>query len=132
MRQQRIPPDLAYTVVEAACGVDGSTEDLGAHRLIHGNALTREHGFVNGGRALNYIAVNGDPLTRAHNNNLAHLQVIYRHLILAPVSNHARRFRLQSHHRADGARGSLLCISLKILAQKYKSYDCGRCVKEGR
>ena len=90
---------------EGAGGVHRRPNDFVADNLIYGHTFAGDHGFINGGTAVNDLAVYRNLIARAHHNHVAHQHFLDRNLDFLAVPQHAGRFGLQIQQLADGLAG---------------------------
>ncbi len=100
--QRTVSADVLRTQTESARAVDRAAEHRVTRPLLDGQALTREHRFVQGTTALQDRAIHRHALPRPHQDDVAGRHGVHRHVYLLAIAEHARRLRLQVGQRTQG------------------------------
>ncbi|MBA7676774.1 hypothetical protein ES703_85019 [subsurface metagenome] len=78
---------LGRLELEAACLINGSTDNLISYLFLHRDTLPGNHGLVNTGVTLANYAIHGHSLTRSYQNEVTDLDIINRNFYLLTVTN---------------------------------------------
>ena len=70
-------------------------------RLVHGDALPREGGFIHGGMSLTHDAIRRDAFTRAHGEFLTDPELLDGNDLLLSVTQDGRRLRRKLQERTQ-------------------------------
>ena len=108
---------------EGAGFIQRSGDHLVAGALLHGDGLAGQGGLVHGGPALGHLAVHGDGLSRAHQDQVAHGYLLHRHLHLPAVPQDGGRLGGQVDQAGDGLAGLALGAGLQEFAQGDQGQD---------
>ncbi len=98
--------------------IQGAAHDPVARALGDRDGLPGQHGLVHVALAVAHLAVDGDALARAHQQQVARCNLRSGDGLLAPLSQYAGGFRLEADELLDGGRGATLGHRLQILAQQ--------------
>ena len=104
--------------LRAAGAVQTAAHHTVACRLVHRQALARQHGFVHRKRALQDFAVHRDAVARAHEHDVAFGDAVGVNLHERSVAQNHGGFRLQMHELADRAAGLPCGDLLEILSEQ--------------
>ena len=92
--------------------------------MIDGNAFAAEHGFIDTCCAVDYFAVNGDALTGANADDLAHNKLINVNLLFASVfCNNTCGVRCKPDELCNGIARAGFCTLFEVFAQHDESDD---------
>ena len=87
------------------------------------HTLAGEHGFIHAGAALYHFAIDGNTFARAHDANIACLQLLNRHIQQLAVALDARRAWLHFDQRFNRNRGLTLSACLQEFAEQDQRDD---------
>ena len=112
----------------------GAVDGRGAHRvargLLHGDGLAGEGALVDGRGSLEHHAVHGDGLARAHQNDLAGLDVVGVEGALGAVGvDDRRRLGGEVDEGLDCAAGLGLAARLEVFAHRHEGEDGARALQ---
>ena len=101
-RQQGVAPDRVGTHDQGAGTVDRAARDGIALRFLDRDGLPSEHGLVDRGATLQHDAIDGNGVSGANAQTVAHHDLLQRNLGLAiPLTDPASGLGRQVHQRAD-------------------------------
>ena len=101
MREHRVGADRGCAEGERTSLVDGTAHHGRASLLLDRHRLARDHGFVDEGRALDDLAIHGNPLPGSDIDKVACHDVPKRHLDNLVIAVDARCLRLETDKALD-------------------------------
>ncbi len=108
VRKHGIRADLRRAEDERPVHIHGGTDDGRSQRLLDGDALAGDHGFVHARRAFGDDAVDRHLLARTDADEVADLHLADRDVMLRSVPEDACGLRLEAEERADRFSGPCL------------------------
>ena len=129
LAERRILADARRLALQVALAVDRRGRDAVARRLVHGDALAGQGGFVHSARPLENKAVDGDALARAHHKDVAPLHLLDGDGFLLPVYQQGRGLRRDLHEALERVGGLALASGLQRLAHGDEREDHRRRLK---
>ena len=118
-----IVADLRCAHLEVAGFVDRRADDAVADLLLDGDALARQRGFIDRGRALEHQAVHGDALARLDDQLVAELHLLDGDDALRAVTLDRRGLGRKVHELGDRVGGLALGARLHGLAHGDERQD---------
>ena len=113
----------------AAIAIDRAAGQLCAHAFVHGQRLTRQHGFIHLGLAFDELAIQRETLTWPYGHQITHQNFSHRHIDLAFVADPVGLVRAQGMQCTDGFGRLTLGSRFQPFAQQDQGDDHRRAFK---
>ena len=110
---------------EGARGVQGAADDQILGVLGDGQALARDHAFVDARRSVSDDAIDRDRLARSNPDDVPDANVRDRQVDFRPVAEHAGGSRREIDQAPDGVRGVAACPGLEEPPEQDQGDDRG-------
>ena len=127
--QQRIGADPGGAIGKASGLVDGATHHLQPNALGYRHRFTGDHRFIDERCAGDDNAVNRQPLTGAHPQNIALSDIADRDFRQNAIALDMRGLGLQSHQPGNSGTRPALGPGFEIAAEQDQRNDDGRCLE---
>ena len=123
LRQGRFSADARGPHQQPAGSVDGGARDRAVRADFHRHGFAGDQRGVDGGRPFDDDAVGRDFLAGADHNDVAHRQLIGRHLLLPAVPEDRGILGAQVQQGLEGVSGLLFGVGLQVPAQQQEGGD---------
>ena len=124
LRERGVGADARRAEAQGPAGVDRASRDVVARALFDRDRFAGEHRLVDGGVAGDHETVGRDRLARPHDDDVADLQLVDRHVLFrSPGSPHARRLRAEREQAADRVGGVRASARLEVPADEDQRDD---------
>jgi hypothetical protein len=124
--QLGVRADTAGTHHDPAADIDGGADHRVVDADLDGHRFPGQHRCVDRGGAFHDDAVGGDLLTGAHDEQVAHGELLGRYALFLAVAQHRYVFGAQFQQRSQRGTGLPLGSGLEVAAGEDEGGDSGR------
>ena len=118
MTQRRFAADVLGFQRQPTKLIERPSIHLIADRLVDGNAFAGQRALINGRDTVRHPSVNWDTFARSDHHNVAHVDIIERHVCFAVIANDMCNARTEIEDAAYLALGAVNRVTLDALATK--------------